>query len=101
MTEKVFKKGNQWIPESELLLYKKYQEEFEKEYWEILLELKPLLVEDLTQKFFFVNLTCSPGLGMERQSDKQIFEMSEIGVPDLSKPIDRKYFERYSRGMDL
>lgn len=61
-------------------------------------KLKPI---DLTQKFFFVNLSCSPGLGLERQSDKQIFEMDINYQADLSKPVDRKCFERYSRGMDL
>lgn len=98
---KVYKQGNFWIPESEMALYEKLQKEMEQDFWEFVLGIKPIPERDLTQEFVFVNLSCYPGLGMERKSDKQIFEMSEMGVPDLSKPVNRKYFERYSRGMDI
>lgn len=98
---KVKQLNNIWIPEEELKLWESTFKEIEEESFAIAMGWKKPEPVDLTQKFFFVNLSCAPGLGMERQSDKQIFEMDMNYQADLTKPVDRKYFERYSRGMDL
>lgn len=87
-----------WIPEAE----QKLMDELQREYDLILLGLIPISEpEPLDQKFIFVECFDPYYTCMERQSDKQIFEMLKMGEPDLSKPVDRKFFNRYSRGMDL
>lgn len=87
-----------WIPEEEQKLFN----EMEKEWYQMLLGAIPIPEQEpLHEKFIFVQCSAPYYTCMERQSDKQIFEMSEMGKPDLTKPLDRKYFERYSRGMDI
>lgn len=87
-----------WIPESELERIKKFEEDFNL----MMLGLKEIPPPTpLSEQFVYVNCAYPYGICMERRSDKQIFELLDYGIPDLEKPVNRSYFERYSTGFDL